>query len=168
MARPLDTPARRVATAALCVLALLVAAAVPALAAEVTRESYREAVEPICKANTEANERILAGVAKEVRAGKLKPAAARFAQAARALKKTLGELKAVPPPPADRARLGRWLDKVSVEADLFEAIAAKLRAGEKDQAQRMVVKLTSNGNRANNLVIPLEFEYCRFEPTRFT
>lgn len=154
--------------AALCGVALLVPAITQALASEVTREGYREAVEPICRANAEANERILAEVKQEVRAGKLAPAAAQFFRAARALEKTIGELKAVTPPSADRARLSRWLATVSVEASLFERIAAKLRADQKARAEKLVVKLTNNANQANNQVIAFEFEYCRFEPARFT
>jgi len=158
----------RATPALLCGAALLVPSAAPAPAAEVTRASYREAVEPICQANTQANERILAGVKQEVRAGKLRSAAARFSRAARSLKKTIGELKAVPPPPADRSRLSRWLGKVSVEAGLFEQVASKLRAGQKGEAEKLVVKLTNNANQANNQVLAFEFDYCRFEPTRFT
>jgi hypothetical protein len=139
-----------------------------ASANEVTRTSYREQTEPICKANTEANERILGGVRSEVRAGRLKPAAAQFAKAASELKKTIGQLRAVPRPPADMARLSRWLGKVSLEAGLFEQVAAKLRAGAKTEAQRVAVKLTSNATKANNVVLAFEFEYCRFEPSRFT
>ena len=158
----------RVAAVAICAAGLLSPALGHALAAEATRASYREAVEPICKADTEANERILAGVKGEVRAGMLRPAAARFARAALALERTIGELRTVTPPPADRSRLSRWLGTVSVEAGLFERVAAKLRAGQKAEAARMVVKLTSNANHANNQVIAFEFEYCRFEPARFT
>jgi hypothetical protein len=154
--------------AALCGAALLAPLVTPALAAEPTRTTYREAVEPICRANTQANERILAGVKGEVRAGKLKPAAARFSRVARALKATVGELRAVPPPAADASRLSRWLAQVSTEASLFEQIAAGLRAGEKAQAERIVTKLTTNANQANNMVLPFEFEYCRLEPLRFT
>jgi hypothetical protein len=148
--------------------AFLAVAIALAAAAEITREAYKEAVEPICKVNTEANERILGGVRSEVRAGKLKPAAARFAKAATELKKTIGQLRAVPRPSADVARLSRWLGKVSLEAGLFEQVAAKLRAGEKTEAQRVAVKLTSNAAKANNAVLAFEFEYCRFEPSRFT
>lgn len=53
--------------AALCGVALFAPLVSAALASEVTREGYREAVEPICKSNTQANERILAGVKQEVR-----------------------------------------------------------------------------------------------------
>ena len=157
----------RALAAALCAAALL-AAVTPARGAEVTRSSYREAVEPICKANTEANERILAGVRSEVRHGRMRPAAAKFARAARALRRTLAELRSVAPPSADLGRLKRWLGKVSVEASLFGRVATQLRAGRKAQAEQLVVKLTNNANQANGAVIAFEFQYCRFEPARFT
>lgn len=139
-----------------------------AVASEVTRDSYREAVEPICQANTRANERILAGVRGEVQSGKLAPAAGQFSRAATALKKTQRQLAAVAQPPADTARLMKWLGAVKLEASLFERIAAQLRAGQKSAAERTVAKLTSNASQANNQVIPFEFHYCRFDPSRFT
>jgi hypothetical protein len=148
--------------------AALLVAALPAAAAEVTRTSYREAVEPICKVNTEANERILGGVRAEVRQGRLKRASARFSRAAKALKRALGELKSVPQPSADAARLARWLRFVTTEATLFQATAAKLEAGDKTAAQADVVRLTHNATLANDTVLPFEFKYCRFEPSRFT
>lgn len=158
----------RSALAILCGAAILAPLVTPALAAEATRESYREAVEPICKANTRANKRILAGVRQEVRGGKLRPAAVQFTKAAKALTATIDQLKAVPPPPADRSRLSRWLKQVSTEASLFEQIAARLRVGQKAQAEKIVVKLTNNADQANNMVLPFEFGYCRLEPARFT
>jgi hypothetical protein len=139
-----------------------------AVAGEVSRDSYREAVEPICLANTKSNERILAGTRSEVRAGKLAPAAAQFARAASALKRTRTQLAAVPQPSGDQARLTKWLGEVGTEASLFERISGQLRAGQKSAAERTVAKLSTNANQANNLVIPFEFQYCRFEPSRFT
>jgi hypothetical protein len=158
---------RKIAVA-LCATAIFISISSFALAGEVTRTSYREAVEPICKTDTEANERILAGVKNEVRAGKLKPAAAQFTNAARALKSAIGQLQAVPAPAADASRLSKWLGKVSNEAGYFEAVAKKLRAGDKAGAQKLVVKLTNEANAANNVVITFEFTYCRLEPSRFT
>ena len=61
---------RTLATFAMAALALLVAASL-AQATEVTRTTYNESVEPICKANTQANEKILKGVKAEVKANKL-------------------------------------------------------------------------------------------------
>jgi hypothetical protein len=139
-----------------------------ALAGEVTRDSYREAVEPICKADTQANERIFAGVKQEVRQGKLKPAAVKFSRAAAALKAAIAQIQKVPAPAADAARLSKWLGKVSNEAGYFEAVARKLRAGDKAGAEHLVNKLTTEAGAANNVVIPFEFTYCRLEPSRFT
>jgi hypothetical protein len=153
---------------------LAVAAALAALtvalasAAEVTRTSYREAAEPICLANTQANERILAGVRTMVKQGKLAPAASRFGRAATELRKTVAELKALPRPPADTSRLSKWLGDVEVEAGLFGQIGSLLKAEKKRPAERMVAKLESNASKANNVVIPFEFHYCRLEPARFT
>jgi hypothetical protein len=139
-----------------------------AFAGEVTRATYREAVEPICKADTQANERIFAGVRQKVRQGMLKPAAAKFAKAATALKSAIAQIEKVPAPAADAARLSKWLGKVSNEAGYFEAVARKLSAGDKAGAEHLVNKLTTEAGAANNVVIPFEFTYCRLEPSRFT
>ncbi len=133
-----------------------------------TRETYVAQVEPICKANTEANSRILKGVRTKVRNDQLKPAAAQFAKAAAALRTTLTQLRAVPQPPADAARLGRWLKLISEEADLLQTTATKLRKGDKFGAQKMAVRLTQTANRANNEVLSFEFRYCAANPSQFT
>ena len=143
--------------------------AVPfAQAAEVTRESYTEAVEPICKTNTQANEKILKGVRAKFKAGKLKAAASQFSRAGAALNKTIKQLKAVPQPTADEAKLAEWFKYVKEEATLFQQTANELNAGDKVGAQRMVLRLTHNSNVANSKVVSFEFRYCRFEPSKFT
>lgn len=139
-----------------------------AQATEITRPSYREAVEPICKVNTKANERIFTGVKAQVKANKASAAAVQFSKAASALKQTLAQLEAVPQPSADETRLAKWLGYVKSESQLFEATAAKLRAGNMYGAQAMVVRLTHTANLANNEAVAFEFEYCRLEPSRFT
>lgn len=143
--------------------------AVPfAQATEVTRESYKEAVEPICKTNTQANERILKGVRKDVKRGQLKLAGTKFSKAATALHKTLLQLKTVPQPPADETKLGKWLGYVGLEVTLFQKTAKDLKAEDKAGAQAMVIRLTHNATQANNQVLGFEFHYCRFEPSKFT
>ena len=150
------------------VLAMAMLALPAAQADDAERQAYKEAVEPICKANTQANERILKGVRGKVRAGKLKAAAGQFSRAATALRKTHKELKAVPQPPADQAKLTKWLKYVAEEASLFQRTAKKLNAGDKNGALAMVIKLEHNANLANNQVLGFEFRYCRFEPSKFT
>ncbi len=139
-----------------------------ASAAEQTREGYVEAVEPICKTNTEANEKILGGVRQEVKSGKLKPAGAAFIKAAAALKKTSAQLAAVPQPTADAAKLTKWLSYVKEEGQLFEKAGKALKAGQKTKAQTIVVELTHNANLANEQVFAFDFHYCQFEPSKFT
>lgn len=153
-------------------LALVAIAALGAVslaaAAEVDRATYKAQVEPICKTNSQANERILKTVRRDVKAGKLKKAARSFAQAGAALKQTYTQLKAVPQPSADEAKLGKWLGYVKVEYELFLKVSKKLKAGNKHAAQSLVNKLTSNANLANATVLAFEFHYCRFEPSKYT
>lgn len=150
------------------VVLVLTMLATPFAQATVTRVSYKEAVEPICKANTEANKRILKGVRAKVRQGKLQAAGRQFAKAGAALKRTRGELAAVAQPPEDEARLTKWLGYIQTEASLFGKAATKLKAGNKTAAQTIVIKLQHNAQQANNLVLGFEFHYCRFEPSKFT
>jgi hypothetical protein len=148
-------------------LAAFLAVAVPALAAEQTREGYVEAVEPICKANTEANEKILVGVKQKVKEGKEKAASRQVFAAARALKRARAQLLQVEKPAEDAARLTKWLGYVKKEIELFEATGRKLAHGEGTAAQKMVLRLYSNANKTNNLVLDFHFRYCRFQPSKF-
>jgi hypothetical protein len=153
--------------ASVAVLSLSLAAPV-AMAAAPTRDEYKAQVEPICKTNTKANERILAGVRKQVKEGKLKAAGVQFSKAAGALKAALNELRSVPQPTADSARLGKWLGYIKTQVELFEKVAKKLKSGDKVGAQAGVVRLTHTANLANNQVLVFEFNYCRLDPSKFT
>jgi hypothetical protein len=154
--------------AAVAVLVCAIVAAAAVAADNPTRDEYEATVEPICKANGKANERILDGVRKLVREGKLKPAGGKFAKAATALRQTRRELLAVPQPSADKARLARWLGYVKTEAEMFDRAATKLKQEDKRGASQMVTKLLQTANRANSEVLSFEFKYCRFEPSRYT
>jgi len=147
---------------------MMMLAAPFAQGAEQTRETYKEKVEPICKVNSEASGRILKGVKKEVQQGKLKPAAVKFEKAAKALKQALTGLKGVPPPTADQSKITQWLKMIGEEVKLFEGTAKKLKAGNKSGAQAMSLKLTSTANRANNLVVGFEFNYCKVDTSKFS
>jgi uncharacterized membrane protein len=158
----------KIKAASFAALAVFLVAAVPlAFAAEQTKEGYVAEVEPICEANTKANEKILKNVKSEVRAGKLAPAGASLLAAGKALKVTWRELGAVPQPSADAAKLTKWLGYVKGESELFEKAAKLLKAGQKAQAEQIVNKLTQNANLANFEVISFSFRYCRFEPSKF-
>jgi len=132
------------------------------------KATYKEAVEPICKANTEANKRILKNVKKEVREGKLKLAGRQFGKAGAALNRAHAELAAVPKPAEYTAKLTKWLSLVGAEVTLFKKAGSQLKAENKIAAQATVIRLQRNANQANNQVIVFEFHYCRFDTSKFT
>jgi hypothetical protein len=155
------------AAATLAVALALVA--VPAVhAAELTRDEYVARVEPICKRDTEANERIFAGAKEEVKEGRLKLASTHFAKAEAALEKTIGQLKAVPQPAADEAKLTKWLGYLGTEAAYLGKIGKALAQGDKGKAQTLSVRLNRNSNLANDSVLAFGFDYCRLEASRFS
>ncbi len=156
------------AVAALLLLALSAAGALAVTSAEQTRETYVAAVEPICKTNTKANERILAGAEKKVKEGKLKVASGQFTQASAAFTKAVKQIKAVPQPVADKAKLAKWTGYLETETKLLSEIGKALKAGNKTKAQTLSVKLTHNGNLANNAVLGFDFDYCLIDSSRFS
>jgi hypothetical protein len=148
--------------------ALLLGASVVALArAEATRADYVAELEPICKANTEANKRILKGARAKARHGKLRAAGRQFSRAARAFAQTVKELGAVPRPPADAAVLAKWFGYLRLESAYLGKIATALKAGQGGRAQAYAVRLQRNANLANDTVIGFGFNYCRIHASRF-
>ena len=146
---------------------LLLSIAAPAAMA-LTRDEYKAKVEPICKKNSEANDKILKTVRKEVKENKLKTAGAKFLKASAALTTTYNELKAVEQPAEDAAKLTKWLGYVKTEAELFKSGGKALKAGNKKKAQKFVNQLNSNANKANAEVLAFGFHYCKFEPSKYT
>lgn len=154
--------------AALGCAALLACAALAATSSEQTREGYVAQVEPICKSNTKANERILKGVRKEIKQGKLGLAAGRFKTASAAFGRAVKQIAAVPRPVSDKTKLTKWLGYLNDETKLLAEIGKALRAEKKTKAERLSVLLTHNGNLANLQVIDFEFNYCAIKPSRFS
>ena len=156
------------AAGALAALLLLLVSSL-ALAADLEeeRQAYKAQVEPICKQNREDNERVLKGVKRNIKNGKLKLAATQFAKGAAALKKARTQLAAVPKPAADSARLTKWLGYIKTEIELFERVSKKLKAGDKRGAQRIALHLSPTVTKANNTVLAYEFRYCRVDTSQF-
>lgn len=162
------TKTSRALRSSLALTAALLLAAPAAFGAELTREEYVARVEPICKANTEANARIFKGAKEEVKAGELKRASARFTRATAAFEKTIEQLKAIPQPAADATKLGKWIGFLEVERSFLAKIGKALAAEQKSQAQVYLVRLTRNSTLANNAVLGFGFQYCQIDPSRFS
>jgi predicted lipoprotein len=165
------SPARKSSSLKLSlVLTVALLAAVPVAAAiegEPTREEYVAAVEPICKANIEANSRILKGVKTQVKQGDLVPAGRRFLRAATALGRSVRQIAAEPKPGADAAKLDKWIGYLKQEKTFLQKIGKALKAKNRFQAQQYAVKLNKNNNRANNTVISFGFDHCRIDSSKF-
>lgn len=152
------------------VVALTVALVVPvaeAIEPDPPRPEYVAEVEPICKANTEANARILEGVKEQVKKGELAAAGRRFIRAATALGKSVRQIAAVPKPSADVAKLEKWIGYLKQEKIYLRKIGKALKASNKFQAQKYAVQLNRNNNRANNTVISFGFKHCRIDSSKF-
>ncbi|HEX5762239.1 MAG TPA: hypothetical protein VFY04_03855 [Solirubrobacterales bacterium] len=153
---------------AVVVLALVFAVPIAgAIEPDPTRDEYVAEVEPVCKANTEANSRILAGVKEQVKQGKLVPAGQRFIRAAGALGKSVRQIAAVPKPSADATKLEKWIGYLKQEKTYLQKIGKALKAGNKFQAQKYAVQLNRNNNKANNTVISFGFKHCRIDSSKF-
>lgn len=156
-----------IAAVVFAVGAVLASAAIAAVP-EQTRESYVAQVEPICKANTKANQRILAGAEKKVKEGKLKVVAGQFLRAAVAFEKAIKQLRAVQQPTADATKLTKWLKQLNKEAQMLREIGKALKNGNKVKAQTLRVRLTHNGNVANNIVLGFDFKDCLIDSSKFS
>ena len=150
------------------IAALLVFAAV---AVAIERPEYAAQVEPICKKNKEASDRLLKPVKSLVKKDKLKQAGQAFAKAASALEKAQKQLSVVEKPAADSARLTKWLSEIKAEVALMKTISANFnkntKAG-KSKATSLAVKLQNNATKANNQVVIFQFNYCKIDPSKYT
>jgi hypothetical protein len=147
-------------------VALLVTVPV-ALATTPAQQEYADQVEPICKANSEANSRILKGVKTQVQRDELGPAGKRFIRASDALGKAVVQIANVPRPQEYAAKLERWIGYLRSEKTLLRKIGKALKGRNKFQAQKLAVDLNKNNNKANSTVISFPFKECRIDSSRF-
>jgi hypothetical protein len=136
-----------------------------------TRTQYVEQVEPICKANTEANKRILKNVKAKAKSrvpAKLKQAGAQFVHASAVFGKTVEKLSAVPRPVADDARLLKWFTQLGIVQDKLRALGLALKADEEIKAAHEQIRVERASNAANNFSFVFGFHYCHLTPSRFT
>jgi hypothetical protein len=151
--------------------AALALAATPALAAETaeapTRPEYVAQLEQICKPGSEATQRAVRGVRADVRAERLRVAAAKFAKAQRIFTRTTDTISAVTRPAEDRETLARWFKALGKEKVYLGGIVASLRAEDVARFQRVSADFIHQGNVANKIVVSFGFNYCSFRPSRF-
>lgn len=154
--------------AAVAAATLLPAAS--AWAEEPTRDQYREGVEPICQANTEANKRILKNAKDKAKSrvpAKMKEAGAQFIHASAVFGKTVEKLADVPRPPVDDARLLKWFKQLGIVQTNLRKLGKALKANEEIKAAHEQIRVERASNAANNVSFVFEFHYCRLTASRF-
>lgn len=151
----------------LAVAAALIVTAPVALAATPAQQEYADQVEPICKANSAANSRILKGVKTQVQKDELAPAGKRFIRASTALGKAVTQIAKVPRPEEYAAKLEKWIGYLRSEKTFLQKIGKALKSRNKFQAQKLAVDLNKNNNKANATVISFPFKECRIDSSRF-
>jgi hypothetical protein len=145
----------------------LLLAATPATAEAPTREEYVDRLEPICKPDALATQRVMKGARADIRAERVGPATAKFARATSIFGSTVKEMVPVPRPPADVARLSKWFTYLKRQESYLREITAQLRRDRPIAAQRLTARFIHNGNLANNVVLPFGFDWCSFKFSRY-
>lgn len=135
-----------------------------------SRAEYVEGVEPICKANTEANKQILKNVKTKARSkapSKVKEAGAQFIHASSAFGATEKKIAAVPRPPADDARLLKWFKHLDIVKTNLRKLGKALTEGKKILAAHEKIRVERASNAANNVSFIFEFHYCHLSASNF-
>lgn len=139
----------------------------PLALAAVTIEEYKEAVEPICKRNSETSTAILKGVKTQVQQDRLVPAGKRFIRAAGALGKAVTQIAAEPQPSEYEVKLDKWIGYLKEQKTYLQKIGQALKTGNKFKAQQSAVKLNKANKRANDTVISFGFNHCRIDSSKY-
>ncbi len=124
-----------------------------------TRKEYVAKVDPICKTYemksvqpwTRSERRELSSIRRLGR---------ERAQEGRNLKHLYIELKAVPQPKADEARLTRWLDYLRSGALLLDGESRAIRAGHPHKYRQLEAQIKHDATLANKAVSQFDFAYC--------
>jgi hypothetical protein len=155
----------------LCLLIVLLivnaSVATAAIVEAPTRPEYVVRLEGICKPGSEATQRAVLGVRRDVRSERLSLAGTKFARAKQIFTRTVRAISTVPRPPADARTLARWFAHLSREEVYLGRIATALQASNVARFQRVSAQFIHEGNRANNVVVSFGFNYCSFKPSRF-
>jgi hypothetical protein len=129
---------------------------------EQTRDSYTAQVEPICQANRDANEKIMAGAKERINKGKLELAGKQFIRASGSVGGMIKRLATVPAPTADERRVEHWLGSIKLLKQRLRHVGKYYKASEKIKATHTAILAERAGLAANNTSIVFHFHYCRF------
>lgn len=156
---------RTLGTTAAVLIATLAVAAV-SLAAEAseeqTRESYSARVEPICKQNREANERIMEGSRERINQDEFRQVSAQFKRLSTSVAGLANRLEKVPAPVADERRIRRWIYFIRLLKNRLRNVGRYYGEGLEIKGTHESILAERSGVSANNLMVVFPLRYCRF------
>ncbi len=144
------------------VIAALLAIAPLARGEEQTRETYKTQIEPICKANRAANERIMDGARERINKDELVPAGKQFIRVSASFGGLIKSIATVPTPPADNHRVDRWLEQMRLLKTRLRNVGKYYKEGKEIKATHESILAERSGISANNISIVFKVRYCRF------
>lgn len=154
---------RTVAAAAVVTLAV----AAGAHGADQTRESYVATLEPICKRDKEAAERILGNTRENIRDGKLALAGRQLIRASEQFGATIGQIVAVPRPSVDETKLQKWFGFLRIVKEHLRRTGKFYKEGKRIEATHESIRTERSANAANNVSFAFGFRDCRLSRSRF-
>jgi len=144
------------------ILVAMLAIAPPVPAAEQTRESYKERVEPICEANRTVNARIMAGARQRINKKNFAPAGKQFIRVSGSFGKLIKRLAPVPAPLGDERRVARWLKFMRLIKARLRTVGKYYKQGADIKAAHQSILAERSGISANNISIVFKVRNCRF------
>lgn len=156
------------ATALLATIVMLAVAASAHGVDEEARRAYVAAVDPICKRDREAGERILGGTKDNINDGKLVLAGRQLIRASERFGTTIEQIVAVPRPPEDEAKLQKWFKFLRIVRERIRKTGKFYKEGERIEATHESIRGEKSGNAANNVSFAFGFRYCRLSRSRLS
>lgn len=129
---------------------------------EQTRETYKERVEPVCKANRAANERIMAGARRRIRKKQFVAVGKQFVRVSGSFGKLARRLRPIPPPVDYERTVSRWLKFMRLIKLRLLKVGKLYKAREEIKAAHMSILAERAGVSANNISIAFKVRECRF------
>jgi hypothetical protein len=158
---------RPIAIALLTSVALLAAATIAPAAEAPTRDEYVDQLEKVCEPDQLAIQRTMKGSRADIQGERFKVAARKFGKASSIFDSTMREIKPMPRPPGDTARLAKWFTYLTSQQSYMHQIVAQLRRENAIKAQRLTARFIHVGNLANNVVLAFGFNWCTFKFSRY-
>jgi hypothetical protein len=142
----------------------LIALAIPPSPSQAatTRAEYIAQVDPICAATLTREKQTLGGVGGDLRHGRTKQAARKFARTNKVFGNAVDQVATVSPPPADAALIGQWIAMLRAQLPRAQHVVKVLRQDAPSGViNRALKRLYGLSGRTQALVRDYGFTSCQ-------